>query len=321
MGESLLHQIPERCAQVAEQARFVRIREERIPDYASSLLMQQAGPAELNPAHYYVGHGPATVAFILTLDAVNFGSGYFPRLRKRRGFSGYFTVASSLNDYFCEHGPLSPDQLAELSAERCVALFGQERENETVFELMGLFALALNDLGRLLMDRFEGSFMQLVESAGHSAERLVQILATMPFYRDVQQYGYLKVPFYKRAQLTAADLALAFGHEGPGLFEDLDRLTIFADNLVPHVLRVDGLIEYDAHLRDRIDRQELIAGGSPEEIEIRACSVAAVERIREEVTRRGGSVTSMELDYRLWNRGQGAVYKAQPRHRCRCVFY
>lgn len=321
MDESLFYQIPERCAQVAEQARFVRIREDRIPNYAASLLMQEAGPAELDPAYHYLGHGPATLAFILTLDAVNFGSGYFPRLRKRRGLSGYFTVASSLNDYFCEHGPLSPDQLAELSAERCGGLFGQEPENKTAFELMGLFASALNDLGRLLIERFEGSFVRLVESAEQSAGKLVQILAAMPFYRDVQQYGPLEVPFYKRAQLTAADLALAFGHEGPGLFEDLDRLTIFADNLVPHVLRMDGLIEYDAPLRDRIARQELIAAGSPEEIEIRASAVTVVERIREEVTHRGGSMTAMELDYLLWNRGQGTAYKARPRHRCRCVFY
>ena len=39
--------------------------------------------------------------------------------------------------------------------------------------------------------------------------------------------------FYKRAQIVASDLALA----GVAEFDDLDRLTIFADNLVPHVLR------------------------------------------------------------------------------------
>ena len=109
--------------------------------------------------------------------------------------------------------------------------------------------------------------------------------------------------------------------KAPDGLKDLDRLTIFADNLVPHVLRTDGLIEYDAHLSDRIARRELIASGSLEEIEIRASAVTVVERIREEIIRRGGSVTSMELDYRLWNRGQEASYKARLRHRCRCVFY
>jgi len=38
------------------------------------------------------------VAFFLTLDAINFGSGYFPHLGKRPGMSGYFTAAASLTD-------------------------------------------------------------------------------------------------------------------------------------------------------------------------------------------------------------------------------
>jgi hypothetical protein len=100
-------------------------------------------------------------------------------------------------------------------------------------------------------------------------------------------------------------------------FDDLDRLTIFADNLVPHVLRVDGLLEYDPDLLARINREELIAAGSQEEQEIRACAVHAVELLREQLD----GVTSMQLDYVLWNRGQEPDYKAQPRHRTRTVFY
>ena len=56
----------------------------------------------------------------------------------------------------------------------------------------------------------------------------------------------------------AADLALAFGNQGWGKFHDLDELTIFADNLVPHVLRVDGVLAYDGHLARQIEGQELI---------------------------------------------------------------
>jgi hypothetical protein len=117
----------------------------------------------------------------------------------------------------------------------------------------------------------------------------------------------------KRAQLTGADLALA----GVATFNDLDRLTIFADNLVPHVLRVDGVLTYEPDLLARINREELIPAGSQEEREIRACALHAVELIRGCLP----GITSMQLDYLLWNRGQAAEYKAQPRHRSRTVFY
>ena len=57
---------------------------------------------------------------------------------------------------------------------------------------------------------------------------------------------------------------------------------MFADNLVPHVLRVDALLTYDDKLLDRIDRGELIEHDSPEEIEISACALRAVELLAEQ---------------------------------------
>lgn len=160
-----------------------------------------------------------------------------------------------------------------------------------------------------------------MEAAGHSAVRLVQMLVEMPYFDDVQRHEEQRVPFYKRAQLTAADLSLALGGAGLGRFHDLDQLTIFADNLVPHVLRVDGILTYDAGLAARIDDEALLARGSPEEVEIRACAVHAAELLVQELRQGGHGVPAMRLDYVLWNRGQQPNYKARPRHRVRIVFY
>jgi hypothetical protein len=212
--------------------------------------------------------------------------------------------------------------LSALTTADCAAIFGQDLANEAARELMELFARALKDLGRYLLERFGGSFVRLVEAADRSAERLLELLAAMPFFRDIERYDGLEVPFYKRAQLTAADLALAFGGRGLGRFDDLDRLTIFADNLVPHVLRVDGVLRYTEKLARRIDAEELIPAGALEEVEIRACAVHAVELITRELQAAGYDLTAMQLDYLLWNRGQEPAYKqARPRHRTRTVFY
>lgn len=309
------------CRAVASRATRVRIDRGRIAPYAASLPLQQAYCPALDPQTHYLGHGADTVAFFLTLDAINFGSGYFPRLKKRPGLSGYFTVAASLNDHYHAHGPLSPGALARLTADDCARLFGQELTDPAVAELMQLFATALGELGRYLQTHFAGSFTALVEAAHHSAEELVRLLIAMPFFDDVETYNGLRVSFYKRAQLTAADLALAFDGQGWGRFDDLDRLTIFADNLVPHVLHVDGVLVYDPDLAARIDREELIPAGSPEEVEIRACAVHAVELIAEALRTAGHPVTDQQLDYLLWNRGQQPQYKARPRHRTRTVYY
>lgn len=311
---------------MAEQARYVSIDGERLAAYARGLRLSELSKPSFDPAHHYLDHGDDTVAFLVTLDSINFGSGYFPALKKRPGLSGYFTVASSLNDHFQRHGPLPARDLREISAERCTSLFGQEplgqeSSNATTAELMALFAKALNDLGRYLHERFDDSFTHLVEAAGGSVDRLIEILTEMPLFRDVETYDGADVAFYKRAQLMAADLALAFDGRGPGRFDDLSKLTMFADNLVPHVLRVDGVLRYNPSLLEAIDAGELIAPGSKQEVEIRACALHAVEKIVEETRRTGPAVTAMELDYFLWNRGQQPDYKAHPRHRARTVFY
>ncbi len=309
------------CRAVADRSTHVRIDFDAVASYAAGLPIEEISRPEHDPESHFLGQGAETVAFFLTLDAVNFGSGYFPHLKKRPGKSGYFTVATALTEHFRENGPLSATDLAGIRADDCRRIFGQDAGNPPVMELMGHFATAWNDLGHYLLDSFNGSFTDLVSAAEESAERLVEILAAMPLFSDVSAHGDLTVPFHKRAQLTAADLSLAFDGQGPGRFRDLDRLTIFADNLVPHVLRMDGILIYEASLLDRIESGELLTAGSPEEVEIRACAVHAVERIKAELHRSGHPVTAMGLDFLLWNRGQGAEYKARPRHRCRTVYY
>jgi hypothetical protein len=318
---SLVEQVRAACRLVAERARYVHVQPERIPAYAAGLPLDRILQPELDPHSHYLGHGDDTVAFFLTLDAINFGSGYFPHLHKRPGMSGYFTVATSLAEEYRAHGPLSAQALSELAAADCAHILGQDLEHPAVAELMELYANALNDLGRYLLERYDGSFAGVIEDAGASVDRLVRLLVAMPYFNDVEPYDGLEVPFYKRAQLTCADLAIAFHGQGPGRFEDLDRLTIFADNLVPHVLRVDGILAYDEGLAARIGGGELIPAGSPQEVEIRACAVHAVELLVAALRAVGRSVSAQGLDYLLWNRGQQPGYKAIPRHRTRTVYY
>jgi len=319
--KNLFEQIRRACREVAASATRVHINYDHIPAYAASLPVQTAVSCELDPRCHYLGKEEKTVAFLLTLDAINFGSGFFPHLRKRPGMSGYFSIASSLNDVYKSHGCLSAADLDRITVEKCTRIFGQDPANQIIRELMQHFTTALNDLGRYLLDGFNGNFTALVEAAESSAGRLVQLLKKMPYFNDVEPYDGIEVPFYKRAQITASDLAIAFKGRKWGHFNDLAQLTIFADNLVPHVLRMDGILIYEESLIERIAAGTLIPAGSAEEVEIRACALHAVELVKNQIRKTGQTINSPDLDNFLWNRGQQPHYKAVPRHRTRCVFY
>jgi hypothetical protein len=122
---------------------------------------------------------------------------------------------------------------------------------------------------------------------------------------------------FKRAQIAAADLALA----GIGAFRDLDRLTCMADNLVPHVLRLEGVLAVAPEVVGRIERGELFRPGEAAEVELRAVTVHAVEQLVGALADRGHPVTAAALDQVLWWRGRLPRYKAVPRHRCRTTAY
>jgi hypothetical protein len=280
------------CAEVAASARFVTIEMAKL-----GVIAPAAPPVLDRRRHYLEGPREDVAAYLLTLDTINFGSGWFPTLRKRPGSSGYYTVAWALADKFRASGPWSSEDLVGLDGPAVARVLDQDPEHE----LMGLYAQALRDLGEFLGDR---SALEVVDNAGGSAERLAETLAGgMPFYDDRG--------FYKRAQIVPSDFQLA----GLCHFDDIDRLTIFADNLVPHVLRVDGVLIYDPELAKRIDSGELLEPGR-EETEIRACAVHACESIARELR-----VAPRILDTWLWNRGQEPRYKAVPRHRTRTVYY
>ena len=280
------------CAAVADGASSVAIEPDRLEAIAP-------GPEPVLDAerHYLEGTPDQVGAYMLALDSINFGSGWFPTLRKRAGCSGYYTIAWALTDRFRSRGPWSAAELRGLDSSAVARALGQDEDHE----LMSLYARALNDLGAFLGER---TALEAVAAAGGSAERLAeQLAAGMPFFDDRG--------FYKRAQIAPNDLALA----GVAEFGDLDRLTIFADNLVPHVLRVDGVLRYDPALAGRIDAGELLDPGG-EEREIRACAVHACELIALRL-----GVAPRVLDTWLWNRGQHGRYKAVPRHRTRTVHY
>ena len=318
MATDVLARIRTACAQVTAQAMYVHIDRHQLESYAHT-VRRDSSLDDADPGRQRVGDDESTAAFVITLDAINFGSGYFPYLRKRDGLSGYHTVATSLRDHVSHNGPIGASWLRTADAAECTAIFDQPNSG-LARELMGLFASALRDLGVFIAE-FDDSFVTFVRSTGGSAAQMVEQLDRMPFFHDVATHLGTPVPLYKRAQITVYDLAQVFrGHE-LGRFDDLHRLTMFADNLVPHVLRVDGVLRFSPELIERIERVDDIAAGSQPEVEIRAVGVHAVELLQQELSRSGEPMTAGEIDSVLWNRGAGARYKAIPRHRSRSVFY
>jgi hypothetical protein len=288
----LCDEVRRHCAAIAAAARWVRIDD--------SAPVAAGGVAGLDPELHFLDAPDEEVArYVLVLDAINFGSGWFPTLRVEGGESPTDAITRRLTNHARSHGgPWTAAELRALDASTVAHVLEQDPGHE----LMGLYARALNQLGDWLGER---SALEAVDAAGGSADRFARALASGMLFFDDRGY-------YKRAQIAANDLVLA----GVASFFDIDALTVFADNLVPHVLRMDGVLVYDSELAAIVDSGRELPAGGPMEREIRACAVYACELAAQRL-----DVAPRTLDNWLWNRGQLAPYSERPAHLTRTVFY
>ncbi|MEI7919057.1 MAG: queuosine salvage family protein [bacterium] len=100
-------------------------------------------------------------------------------------------------------------------------------------------------------------------------------------FEDVSIYKNQNIYFYKLAQLVVSDrYSLLPGTEFESLI-DKNSLTALADYKVPQMLRLQNILEYDNSLEEKIVKKIEIPHDSEEEIEIRANTVQAIEKIKE----------------------------------------
>ncbi|XP_062937193.1 queuosine 5'-phosphate N-glycosylase/hydrolase isoform X3 [Cynocephalus volans] len=190
----------------------------------------------------------------------------------------------------------------------------------------------LNETGKILLEKFGGSFLNCVRKSEKSAQKLMHLVVeSFPSYRDVTQFEGKRISFYKRAQILVADTWSVLEGKGDGCFKDISSITMFADYRLPQVLVYLGALKYSDELLKKLLKGEMLSYGDKQEVEIRGCSLWCVELIRdcllELIEKKGkksdGEINSILLDYYLWDyaRDHREEMKGIPFHRTRCIYY
>lgn len=318
-------EVIETSKKVAEASSHVLIDKKSIVSFSKKILHDRTTVPPWNRFYHFCGRDEDTVSYILVLDSLNFC--FWPKLGAKKWeiqydskiLSGYYAMAASLKRAI-ESGMqiIEPGYLIELSFDTLKKTLGGKGE----LQLMEKRVRILNELGRMLIREFDGKACKLVEEAKGSAIHLTRLLADkLLSFNDVAHYRDYEVFFYKRAQIVAADLYGALEGKNWGNFVDIDKLTAFADYKLPQVLRQQGILRYKPSLSRMVDGKILICHGSAEEVEIRANTVWAVELIKQELHRMGKNLRAFEVDWLLWNLGQGKDFRKNPYHRTVTIFY
>ena len=318
-------EVLETAKHVAVNSLRVRINEQALVHFSHKVLAEKHKVPCWDRRFHYCGSSDNTVFYLLILDSLNFC--FWPSAGKvkwqidyeYRKLSGYYGLAATLKKSMESGAPITnAEYLAELTLKELKQILGGQGE----LPLMEHRLHILNELGRALLEEYKGQALKLVEAAGGSAISLVRLLVDkLASFRDVAEYQGNKIFFYKRAQIFAADLYGAFEGKDYGGFTDIDKITAFADYKLPQVLRHLGIFDYAEDLAQMVDQKKYLEAGSPEEVEIRANTIWAVELIKRKLERMGKGLRAFEIDWILWNLGQHTEFKVKPYHRTLTIFY
>ncbi|KAI1004698.1 hypothetical protein K3495_g3524 [Podosphaera aphanis] len=226
----------------------------------------------------------STVDFIFTMDLLNFSFWSEKNNEERfaiefdgQRWTGYWSLVAALQRALKEGTPItSPDFWND--HEKCTLDLLKHVFRSATSEEIPLFqerVVCLREAGRVLCEKYCGSFTTCIKAAEKSAATLINLLAeNFPSFNDVVSFENRKsVRFLKRAQICVADLWAAFDEKGFGCFHDIDQITTFADYRIPQNLHSLGCLWYSPRLENAIREYRLIEPGHSWEIQIRGACI------------------------------------------------
>jgi Potential Queuosine, Q, salvage protein family len=212
--------------------------------------------------------------------------------------------------------------LARITRRDMDRIFAGNMEIPMLEEKMGLFRQA----GDVLAAKYGGRYYNFIRSCPprlyDNGKGLVERLAMeFPRYNDVSIYDGHEVKFYKLAQLGFWQIYSGLGTAGGFRLEDPQKMTAFADYIVPVALRLMGVTSYSPLLERTINTYQLIPRDSHQEIEIRAHCLYATALLADEINKLrppDQQVIIPQIDARLWTHYHTTPW---PHHLTRTIMY
>ncbi|KAK9458750.1 uncharacterized protein V1516DRAFT_681867 [Lipomyces oligophaga] len=244
-------------------------------------------------------------------------------------WTGYWSLCAAIDRALAEgFAVTTPSFWKSCSEDKIRHIFRSEtRESIPMFTER---VDCLKQVSSVLLDSYSGSFANCILQADGSAVKLVQlIVSAFPCFRDQSIYKTRDIKIYKRAQILVSDIWACFNGSSFGTFYDIDEITMFADYRVPQILHSLGCLVYSPELQQLLKNLQPLQHGDNREVELRACSIWAVELIRQQIQSQhpDSKINSILIDFYLWDTAKqiqasmGDNQESIPCHRTRSIFY
>jgi hypothetical protein len=315
---------------VIEQSCDVRTNYEKILEVAGWMAYEELPiPDYALPFGIGAGNVEETVDFILTVSCIDTAFTDFNHYIKFQVEYAGRTRSDSDALFACikraiDHGVpiLDGAFLARVTRPELERIFVANIELPMLDEKMQI----LHQVGATLAARYHGRFHNFLKSCSrrlydHGNGMVDRLVSEFPRFNDVSDYSGHTVKIYKLPQLAIWFLYTSLRKSGAFQIDDIDKMTAFADYIVPVALRLLGITSYSAALEAAINNYQMIPRDSRQEIELRAHCIYALALLAEEINRLRPpelQIIMPQLDARLWTHYHTTWW---PHHLTRTIMY
>ena len=314
---------------VVKAAELVRVNHDKIAEVANWMAYEEFAKPDGSMLFDFGNDPDVIMDFTLVVNTMNFA------------FTDFSTGVKFETDYMgkrwcdseamlaCLHRAVnsgipffSGEYLAKVTRKDLESVFAGTIEMPMLDERVVLF----NEVGRVLVEKYQGRYSNFVRSCAPrlyaDGDGLLERLTTeFPRFRDVSLYQGTEVHIYKLAQLGIWGMHLALSPRGAWKLEDAEKLSAFADYIVPVGLRVMGIFDYSSELEKQINGLVEVKRDSAAEIELRASSIYVIAKLTEEINKRRPGMDPLlqpQVDFRFWKTYHATHW---PHHLTKTVMY
>lgn len=175
------------------------------------------------------------------------------------------------------------------------------------------------EAAQFLIEKHNGSAHDFVKSCDYDAVKIATtIVHELVSYRDGAWYKNQWVWILKRAQILPNDLAMLTQKYPDFVITNTNQLTVFADYRLPQILEHYGVLEYDATLEKVIQTKQLLPTGSEAEVEIRAATIVACDKLAKHC---GMAINDVDVSLWLISQDMRDDTTLKPHHLTVSIYY
>jgi len=313
-----------------ESSRDVSTDYEKVIEVASWMAFEELPVPEF-ALPFTVGRGDADeiIDFILVADSIDTAFTDFARHEVFQVDYGGKHWSDAEAEFAClgraiDRGVpiLNGDYLAKITHAELDSIFTGNIPMPMLDEKLRV----LHEVGGVLAENYAGRFHKFVQSCSprlyDNGNGLIErMVKEFPRFNDVSILDDREIRFYKLAQLGVWMLYATLHPAGKFRLDDSEKMTAFADYIVPLALRLHGITRYSEKLEQAIQSRQLIPRDSRWEIEIRAHCIYATALLCEEVNKLRSpnrQVLIPLIDARFWTHFHKTTW---PHHLTQTIMY